>query len=123
MVRQPIEVQVLLSPSQESATRSSSVRVIMKQCSSYVKCHEKVVKSFKARPPELVVLGPSVFSHQHGRLAAKGHGGAINPSCWFLVVASLAREGLEAVFGSSSVVFPMSHVRWCFLCCFSRSAL
>jgi hypothetical protein len=39
---------------------------------------KKVVKSFKTRSIELVVLGPSVFSHRYGRLAAKGHGGAIN---------------------------------------------
>jgi hypothetical protein len=69
----------------EPVTRSSFVRVIMTQCISYVQCHEKVVKSFKARPPELVALGPSVFSHRHGRLAAKGRGGAINPK---LVVPS-----------------------------------
>jgi hypothetical protein len=84
-VRQPTEEQALLSPSQESVTRSSFVQVTMTQCISYALCHEKVVKSFKARPPELVVLGPSVFSHRHGQLAAKGRGGAINPK---LVVLS-----------------------------------
>jgi hypothetical protein len=44
-------------------------------------CHGKVVKSFKARPPELAALelGPMVYSRRHARLAAKGHGGVINP--------------------------------------------
>jgi hypothetical protein len=85
VVHQLAEEQALLSPSRELVTRSSFVQVIMTQCISYVQCHEKVVKSFKARPPELVALGPSVFSHRHGRLAAKGRGGAINPK---LVVPS-----------------------------------
>jgi hypothetical protein len=79
VVRQPAEEQALLSSSRELVTRSSLVRVTMIQCISYTQCHEKVVKSFKTRPSELVVLGPSVFSHRHDRLSAKGHGGTINP--------------------------------------------
>jgi hypothetical protein len=51
----------------------------MTQCILYAKCHGKVVKSFKARPPKLVVLGSSVYCRWHARLVAKGRDGAINP--------------------------------------------
>jgi hypothetical protein len=44
VVCEPTEAQVFLSPSQESIARSSSARVVMTQCISYMMCHEKVVK-------------------------------------------------------------------------------
>jgi hypothetical protein len=98
VVHEPTEELVLLSPSPELVTRSPSTQVVMTQCNSYVECHEKVVKSFKAKPPELAALelgpegGAQVCSRRNARLTAKCRGGTINPKYWFLVVTSLARR-------------------------------
>jgi hypothetical protein len=57
----------------------------MTQCIPYDVCHEKVVKSYKAKSPELIALelglkgAVLVCSHRNARLAAKCCEGTINP--------------------------------------------
>jgi hypothetical protein len=77
-------VNQLRSWSPEPVTKSPFAQVIMTQSISYAECHEKVVKSFEAKPPELAALelGPKgaaqVCSRRNGRLVVKCHGGTIN---------------------------------------------
>jgi hypothetical protein len=67
VVHEPTEAQVVMWPSQVPVTRPSSVQVVMTQYISYARCHGKVVKSIKAKPPVLAALelGLTVCSHRH----------------------------------------------------------
>jgi hypothetical protein len=81
VVHEPTNALVLLSSSQVSVTKLSSVEVTMTQCIRYVMCHGKVVMSFTVRAPEFAALGfgPAVPPRQPAHLVAKGHGGSNIP--------------------------------------------
>jgi hypothetical protein len=116
VVREPTEAQVLLSWSQES--------VIMTCWISYATCHGKVVKSFKAKPPELAALklGSTVCSCRRALLAVMGRGGTISPKLLVphcrLPSKKVSRWRLVRPF-----VFPTSLARRHFLSCFYWSVL
>jgi hypothetical protein len=53
----------------------------MTRCISYAACHEKMVKSFKTKPPECAALRLALTgcSHRRARLAVKSRGWTISP--------------------------------------------
>jgi hypothetical protein len=77
-VHQPAMTQILGLPSQVSEIKSSSAQVVMTYCIRSVVWHRKVAKPFKARPPELIVLGfgPTVPPCRYARLAVRGRRGS-----------------------------------------------
>jgi hypothetical protein len=97
-------------------TKSSSAQVVMTHCILSVVWHGKVAKPFKARSPELTVLGfgmvvpppcPSVCPSSSERSQrVQVVGASLSPSNY---------EAFEVMLGSSLVMFPVSHERWCSL--------
>jgi hypothetical protein len=85
VVHEPTGAHVLLSTSQMSETRSSSIQVVLPQRIPYAMWHGKVAKSFKARQPELAALGlgPVVPSRHRAHLVGKDRRGSI--SFWLLM--------------------------------------
>jgi hypothetical protein len=84
----------------------------MTQCISYAECHEKGVKSFKMKPPEVAALemrtkgATQVRFHWNARLAAKCCRGTINPMLLYPRYCPPNRQGcFEVAHSSSKVMF------------------